>query len=80
MRLIRLGGVAHDSQIKASADLYLNIPLETFTIRDFHRGEEMSKAGYDHAVKELQAWIAQNGRPWLGAPSLIPPLTADLDS
>jgi NTE family protein/lysophospholipid hydrolase len=66
MRLIRLGGVAHDSQIKASADLYLNIPLETFTIRDFHRGEEMSKAGYTCARQQLELWIAQNGRPWLG--------------
>ena len=66
MRLIRLGGVAHRQQIRASADLYLSIPLEKFTIRDFARGEEMSRAGYDYAIQQLQAWIAENGRPWLG--------------
>jgi predicted acylesterase/phospholipase RssA len=66
MRLIRLGGVAHDSQIKASADLYLSIPLEGFNIRDFQRGEAMSQAGYTYAKQQLQAWITQNGRPWQG--------------
>jgi NTE family protein/lysophospholipid hydrolase len=69
MRLIRLGGVAHNQQIKASADLYLTIPLAQFSVKDFHRGEEMSRAGYDHALRQLQSWIAEHGRPWLGASS-----------
>jgi len=66
MRLIRLGGVAHNQQIRASADLYLSIPLDGFNLRDFHRGEELAKAGYTYALRELQSWIAQNGRPWEG--------------
>ena len=66
MRLIRLGGVAHDKQIQASADLYLTLPLDHFTVRDFHRGEEMSQVSYRHAKQELESWIEKNGRPWLG--------------
>jgi len=66
MRLIRLGGVAHDKQIQASADLYLTLPLDQFTVRDFHRGEEMSQVSYRHAKQELESWIEKNGRPWLG--------------
>jgi predicted acylesterase/phospholipase RssA len=66
MRLIRFGGAAHDKQIQASADLYLNIPLDQFNIRDFHRGEEMSQISYRHAKQELESWIEKNGRPWLG--------------
>jgi NTE family protein/lysophospholipid hydrolase len=66
MRLIRLGGVAHKQQIHASADLYMTIPLENFAIRDFHRGEEISKIGHDHAKAQLESWIKENGRPWLG--------------
>jgi predicted acylesterase/phospholipase RssA/CRP-like cAMP-binding protein len=66
MRLIRLGGVAHHAQIQASADLYLSIPLDTFKIRDFHRGEEMAQAGYQYAKQQLQLWISQHGRPWQG--------------
>jgi len=69
MRLIRLGGVAHRQQIHDSADLYISVPLKKFTIRDFDRGEEMSKIGYDHAIKELEAWIAEHGRPWQGGAS-----------
>jgi CRP-like cAMP-binding protein/predicted acylesterase/phospholipase RssA len=66
MRLIRLGGVAHSNQIEASADLYLTLPLDQFTIRDFHRGEEMSKISHRHAKEKLEKWIAEHGRPWLG--------------
>jgi predicted acylesterase/phospholipase RssA len=66
MRLIRLGGVAHKQQIRASADLYLTIPLENFSVKDFHRGEEMAKIGHDYALAQLQSWIEVHGRPWLG--------------
>jgi NTE family protein/lysophospholipid hydrolase len=66
MRLIRLGGVAHEQQIQASADLYLSVPLEKFSVRDFHRGEEMSQVAYQHAKEKLEDWIARNGRPWQG--------------
>jgi predicted acylesterase/phospholipase RssA len=75
MRLIRLGGVAHNQQIRASADLYLSLPLDNFSVRDFHRGEEMSKVGYGHALQQLQAWIAVHGRPWQG--SAAAPATAE---
>jgi CRP-like cAMP-binding protein/predicted acylesterase/phospholipase RssA len=67
MRLIRLGGVAHNKQIRAAADLYMSVPLGSFTVRDFHRGEELSQAGHAHAKKELERWIATHGRPWLGS-------------
>jgi hypothetical protein len=66
MRLIRLGGVAHDKEIQASADLYLTLPLDYFTVRDFHRGEEMSQVSYRHAKQEFELWIEKNGLPWLG--------------
>jgi hypothetical protein len=66
MRLIRLGGVAHNQQIRASANLYLSIPLGKFSLRDFSRGEEMARIGYDHALQQFEAWIAEHGRPWLG--------------
>jgi hypothetical protein len=42
-RMMRLGGVAHQRQIRASADLYLAPPLENFTFRDFSRDEEMAQ-------------------------------------
>ncbi len=67
MRLIRLGGVSHKQQIRASADLYLTLPLDSFSIKDFHRGEELARIGYDHALRELQSWIDRHGRPWLGS-------------
>lgn len=66
MRMIRLGGVAHNREIQSRADLYFSIPLQRFSIRDFHLGEEMAKAGFDYATKSLEAWIALHGRPWLG--------------
>ena len=66
MRMIRLGGVAHDREIQSRADLYLSLPLQNFTFRDFHRGEEMARVGYDFAIETLEAWIAEHGRPWLG--------------
>ncbi len=66
MRLIRLGGVSHKLEIRANADLYMAIPLQQFSIRDFQRGEELAAAGYTHAKQELQRWIDENGRPWLG--------------
>jgi predicted acylesterase/phospholipase RssA/CRP-like cAMP-binding protein len=66
MRLIRLGGVGHKQQIQDNADLYMTIPLDQFAIRDFHRGEEMSQIGYEHAKQQLESWIRENGRPWLG--------------
>jgi predicted acylesterase/phospholipase RssA/CRP-like cAMP-binding protein len=66
-RIVRLGGVAHGKQIRASADLYLSPPLEKFTFRDFSRGEEMAKIGYDDARAKLEQWIARHGRPWEGA-------------
>jgi predicted acylesterase/phospholipase RssA/CRP-like cAMP-binding protein len=63
-RMVRLGGVAHGKQIRASADLYLTPPLEKFTFRDFSRGKEMAQIGYDDACAELERWIAEHGRPW----------------
>jgi len=66
MRLIRLGGGAHNQQIRASANLYLSLPLDKFSLRDFSRGEEMSKIGYNHARQQFEAWIAEHGRPWQG--------------
>jgi lysophospholipid hydrolase len=65
-RLMRLGGVAQLPQIRASADLYLMPPLDRFTFRDFHRGEEMSRAAYNYTLGEVRQWIAQHGRPWTG--------------
>jgi predicted acylesterase/phospholipase RssA len=65
--MMRLGGVAHQRQIRASADLYLTPPLENFTFRDFSRGEEMAQIGYNYARAELEQWIARHGRPWEGA-------------
>ena len=67
VRMMRLGGVAHQRQIRASADLYLTPPLENFSFHDFSRGEEMAQIGYDYARAELEQWIARNGRPWEGA-------------
>jgi predicted acylesterase/phospholipase RssA/CRP-like cAMP-binding protein len=67
VRMMRLGGVAHHRQIRASADLYLTPPLEKFSFHDFSRGEEMAQIGYDYARAELEQWIARNGRPWEGA-------------
>ncbi len=66
MRLIRLGGVAHNQQIRDSADLYLSLPLDQFSVKDFQRGEEMASVAYTHARHKLEAWIEQHGRPWLG--------------
>jgi predicted acylesterase/phospholipase RssA len=74
MRMIRLGGVAHDKEIQSRADLYLSLPLHDFSFRDFHRGEELAKVGFDFAVKTLEAWIAENGRPWLGQAGRAPEL------
>lgn len=65
-RLIRLGGVAQLREIRSTADLYLLPPLEQFTFRDFHRGEEMSQIGYDYTLTHMQQWIAEHGRPWAG--------------
>jgi len=65
-RLVRLGGAAQLKQIRSSADLYLLPPLERFSFRDFHRGEEMSLVGHDYALTEMQQWIARHGRPWAG--------------
>ncbi len=66
MRLIRLGGVGHKEQIRASADLYMAIPLQQYSIRDFAKGEEMARAAYAYARQELEAWIAAKGQPWRG--------------
>jgi len=63
-RMVRLGGVAHGKQIRASADLYLTPALEKFPFRDFSRGKEMAQIGYDDARAELKQWIAEHGRPW----------------
>jgi len=66
LRMIRLGGVAHAQQIRTNADLYLSVPLQRFSIRDFARGEELAGVGYDFTLKQLEAWIAEHGRPWRG--------------
>ncbi len=66
MRLIRLGGVGHNQHIRASADLYMAIPLQQFSIRDFQKGEELAAIGYQCAKQQLQAWIVRNGQPWRG--------------
>lgn len=63
-RLVRLGGVAHVRQIRSSADLYLSPPLDRFTMRDFKRGEEMARVGYEYTRVKMQQWIAEHGRPW----------------
>lgn len=72
MRLIRLGGVSHAQQIRSSADFYLSVPLQRFTFRDFSRGEELARAGYDYAMPALEGWIAKHGRPWLGGADAAP--------
>jgi len=72
MRMIRLGGVAHDREIRSKADLYFSVPLQRFSIRDFHRGEEMAKVGFDYAIRTLEAWIGEHGRPWLGQSGSAP--------
>lgn len=69
MRMIRLGGVAHNREIQSRADLYFALPLERFSIRDFHLGEEMAQVGYEYALRTLQEWIAVHGRPWQGQPA-----------
>jgi NTE family protein/lysophospholipid hydrolase len=66
MRLIRLGGVSHTQQIRSSADLYLSVPLQQFTFRDFSRGEDLAQAGYDCAMASFESWMAEHGRLWLG--------------
>jgi predicted acylesterase/phospholipase RssA/CRP-like cAMP-binding protein len=71
-RIARLGGVAQFRQTRASADLYLSPPLERFTYRDFSRGEEIAKAGYDYTLREMQQCIAARGRPWEGDAALDP--------
>jgi lysophospholipid hydrolase len=65
-RLVRLGGVAQEEQIRAAADLYLEPPLDGYTYRDFKCGEEMSQIAYDYTLTEMQRWIERNGRPWQG--------------
>jgi CRP-like cAMP-binding protein/predicted acylesterase/phospholipase RssA len=65
-RLVRLGGAAHYRQIRSTADLYLEPPLQGFTFRDFKCGEEMSQIAYDYTLKEMQRWIDNHGRPWQG--------------
>jgi predicted acylesterase/phospholipase RssA/CRP-like cAMP-binding protein len=65
-RIARLGGVAQFRQTQASADLYLSPPLERFTYRDFSRGEEIAKVGYEYTMSEIQQCIAVRGRPWQG--------------
>ncbi len=65
-RLVRLGGVAQDQQIRSAADLYLEPPLEGFTFRDFGSGEEMSQVAYDYTVAEMRRWMDMNGRLWDG--------------
>jgi predicted acylesterase/phospholipase RssA len=72
MRMIRLGGVAHNREIRSMADLYFSIPLQKFSIRDFHCGEEMAQVGYEYTLATLNQWISQHGRPWLGLAGRLP--------
>jgi len=65
-RLVRLGGAAHNRQIRLAADVYLEPPLNGFTFRDFKCGPEMSQVAYDYTMNEMQRWIDSHGRPWQG--------------
>jgi lysophospholipid hydrolase len=66
-RLVRLGGAAHHRQIRSTADLYLEPPLQGFTFSDFKSGEEMSQIAYKYTLNQMQQWIDTHGRPWQGA-------------
>ncbi len=46
------------------ADLHLVLPLTHYSHRDFFVGPQMVEASYRYALDSLEAWIAENGRPW----------------
>lgn len=41
------------------AALYLNPPLESFDLLDWHRMREIAEAGYRYALPRIQEWLAQ---------------------
>lgn len=63
MHSFEFGRVSHANPALHS-DLYLELPLAGYSHRDFSHGPQMAEASYRYTLSQLEAWTAENGRPW----------------
>ncbi|MCA1579805.1 MAG: cyclic nucleotide-binding domain-containing protein [Acidobacteria bacterium] len=57
-RASSLGSVAQVERLKRQANLYLQPPLDQYSIFSFKSIEELAQAGYDYASPAIQEWKA----------------------
>lgn len=55
-RTTMLGSVHHGETMRQQADLWLELPLDGFTMLDFAAIDRIVAAGYDFARREIAAW------------------------
>ncbi|MCP3850256.1 MAG: cyclic nucleotide-binding domain-containing protein [Gammaproteobacteria bacterium] len=59
-RASMIGGLANRKKMmNGIADLYLQPPLNHFSLGAYKQGEKIAQAGYDYAIKELNKWKIQ---------------------
>lgn len=53
-----IGGLAQRKKmLDGYADLYLQPPVNSFSLRDYKHGEQIAEIGYQYALEELQVWL-----------------------
>lgn len=53
-----IGGLAQRKKMMDGyADLYLQPPVNNFSLRDYKHGEQIAEIGYHYALKEFQSWL-----------------------
>ncbi len=56
MRSAEISSVRDSKLAGSPADLYLHPPLDSVSMTDFHRFDQIVQAGYDHASERLREW------------------------
>ncbi len=53
-----IGGLAQRKKmLDGYADLYLQPPVNNFSLRDYKRGKQIAEIGYQYALEEFQIWL-----------------------
>ncbi|MDO9209124.1 MAG: cyclic nucleotide-binding and patatin-like phospholipase domain-containing protein [Sulfuricurvum sp.] len=53
-----IGGLAQRKKMMDGyADLYLQPPVNNFSLRDYKHGEQIAEIGYQYALEEFQSWL-----------------------
>jgi len=56
-RASMIGGLANRKKMmNGIADLYLQLPVNNFSLGAYKQGDKIAQQGYEHAIKELKEW------------------------